>query len=91
MSEQAVLTVIGLLIGALFGVVGFIIRAMWAKLIALEEAEQDGELGAFVARFDATERSWESWREGIDRRLDSHSDDIKRNGNRLTRLERNGH
>ena len=88
MSEQSVLTIIGLLITVLLTAGGFVFRVIWAKLVALEK--KTGDLPAFIARFDATERSWESWREGIDERLNSHGDDIKRNGNRLTRLERNG-
>lgn len=97
-SEQAVLWAFGLLIGALFALVGFLGRIFWTKLAAVDT----GALAQFVAKDAEREKAWWEWRASLDadrkarhdelaRRLDSHASDIKDHGNRLTRLERNGY
>ena len=105
MSEPAALWIFGILIGALFALIGFLAKIFWAKLNELDS----GALAAFVARFDATERSWENWRvtytgdtekrrAEIDKRLDAHADHFRgvetrmqAMENRVTRIDRNGH
>ena len=98
MSQEAVLWLLGGLLAALYGLIGFLAKIFWAKLNELDS----GALAAFVARFDATERSWDIWRttfvvdtayrrDAIDKRLDAHAALIHNHGDRVTRIERNGH
>ena len=83
MSEQAILWAFGLLIGALFAVVGFLTRIFWAKLAAIDS----GALAAFLARDTEREKQWMYWRDDVNKRLDAHA----QFGDRITMLERNGH
>lgn len=102
MSEQAVLWLLAVLVASIGGLLGLFARIVMARLTALEREQQSSHVSALVARFDATERSWDAWRAGLEsdrktlhssheRRLDSHAQDLKDHGNRITRLERNGH
>jgi len=97
-SEPVILWIFGVLIGSLFALIGFLAKIFWAKLNELDS----GALAAFIARFDATERSWDIWRttfvvdtayrrDAIDKRLDAHAALIHNHGDRVTRIERNGH
>ena len=97
-SEPVILWIFGILIGALFALIGFLAKIFWGKLNELDS----GALAAFIARFDATERSWDNWRttfvvdtahrrDAIDKRLDAHAIELKDHEKRVTRIERNGH
>jgi hypothetical protein len=86
-SEDAILWLFGVLIAALFGIVGFLGRIFWAKLVAVDS----GALAAFLARDSEREKQWMFWRIEVDKRLDAHAELSRSNADRLTRIERNGH
>ena len=97
MSENVVLWLFGILIGALFALIAFLGRIFWTKLSALDS----GALAQFIAKDGEREKSWWQWRDDlmadhtrrrteIDKRLDAHAGEIKNHENRITRLERNG-
>ena len=90
MSEQAVLWLFGVLLTALFALVGFLAKIFWAKLSALDS----GALAAFIAKDAEREKAWWEWRSSLetrnDRRLDAHAGELKSHENRITRIERNG-
>lgn len=90
--------IFGILIAALFGLIGLVFRIFWAKLSAIDT----GALAQFVAKDVERERAWWEWRGALDadrrsrhdelaRRLDAHAADIKDLTHRVTRIERNGH
>lgn len=86
MSEQAVLWIFGILIGALFALVGAIAKAMWAKIAAIDS----GDLAAFRAMDTERQKQMEYWRAVVDKRLDEKKASLKDHEHRLTRIERNG-
>lgn len=83
------------LFAGLFVVIGALIGIIWKSVKDRLDDIDTGALAAFIARFNATESSWERWRQEfsgeVSKRLDSHSDQIRTNDRRITRLERNGH
>ena len=93
MSEQAVLWLFGLLIGALFGLVAFLAKIFWAKLNALDS----GALAAFIAKDIEREKAWWEWRRSesdekirsraeVKERLDAHAAEIKDMQRKIARL-----
>jgi len=75
------------MIGALFGLIGFLAKIFWAKLAAIDS----GALASFLARDQEREKQWMFWRIEVEKRLDAHGESSRRNSERITRLERNGH
>lgn len=93
MSEQAVLWLFGVLLTALFALVGFLAKIFWAKLSALDS----GALAAFIAKDAEREKAWWEWRKAdgdekrqsraeVKERLDSHAADIKDMQRKIARL-----
>ncbi len=102
MSEEAILDAVlwifGILIGALFALVGIVYRDLIHRLNKIDS----GALAQFVAKDAEREKAWWEWRASLDgdrrsrheehgKRLDSHAADIRTHEIRITRLERNGH
>jgi hypothetical protein len=90
--------IFGILILALFGLVGLVFRIVWNKIAALDT----GALAQFIAKDTEREKSWWEWRKAeneekgrsrseVKERLDAHADAIKGHDKRITMIERNGH
>lgn len=99
MSE---LWVIGILLVAIQGLLGLLVRGLFARLKRIEDNSQSATLAGHISRFEATEGAWNTWRDELVReraefraevmkRLDAHAEDLKELAERVTRLERNGH
>lgn len=86
MSEQAVLWLFGILIGALFALVGLLWKIVWDKLSAIDS----GALASFQAMDREREKQWMLWREVVDERLKAKRLKLEDHEHRVTRLERNG-
>ena len=86
MSEQEVLWLIGILLGALATLVIALARIFWNKLSEIDS----GAFAAFRAMDVEREKQWMYWRNVVDRRLDEKKANIKDLDHRVMKLERNG-
>ena len=84
MSEQAVLWLFGVLLTALYGLIGFLAKIVWSKLNKIDS----GALAAFIAKDIEREKAWWEWRKAendekararaeVKERLDAHAKAIK--------------
>jgi hypothetical protein len=93
--EQAWLIILTAAIGLLGAILGLFARMVLARIekpweTISRHSKEIAALQAFEARFNATESAWDLWREGLERRLESLSAEMRDLEIRLTRLERNG-
>ena len=93
MSQEAVLWLLGGLLAALYGLIGFLAKIFWAKLNALDS----GALASFIAKDAEREKAWWEWRKAdgdekrqsrteVKERLDAHARSIKDIEHKVARL-----
>ena len=93
MSEQAVLWLFGVLLTALYGLIGFLAKIVWSKLNKIDS----GALASFIAKDMEREKAWWEWRKSendekrqsrseVKERLDAHAAEIKDMQRKIARL-----